>query len=157
MNNRCQSSGACKSYSLLFIVLITGSSLFAQDLQTPLQKSGYSRVTSYDELSAYLKQLDTGSELLTVEIAGKSVQGRNPYAMKFSSSGFGKDPSKIRVLIFAQQHGNEPAGKEGALLLVAELLKPANRYLFDRIDLLIVSPDESRRSRSQQAAEWEWG
>lgn len=46
------------------------------------------------------------------------------------------------MLIFAQQHGNEQSGKEGALLLSGQLLRPENRYLFDRIDLLlIVNPD----------------
>jgi hypothetical protein len=138
MNKHSQFTGACNLYFLMCILLMSGSKLFAQDLLSPLQKSNYSTVTSYEELSAYLKQLDAGSELVTVEVAGKSVQGRNLYAMKFSSSDFGKDASKIKVLIFAQQHGNEPSGKEGALLLAAELLKPANRYLFDRIDFLLI-------------------
>jgi hypothetical protein len=121
-----------------FILLLFTASLFAQDFQSPLQKNSFSRVTSYEELSAYVNQLDAVSGLLTVEIAGKSVQGRNLYAMKFSSGGFGIDPSKIRILIFTQQHGNEPSGNEGALLLAGELLKPGNRYLFDRIDLLLI-------------------
>jgi hypothetical protein len=138
MNNRSPYTGMRSLLLLMYILLLSGSSMFAQDLQAPLQESNYSRLTSYEELSAYLKQLDAVSELLTVEVSGKSVEGRNLYAMKFSSSGFGKDPSKIRVLIFAQQHGNEPSGKEGALLLATELLKPGNRYLFDRIDLLLV-------------------
>lgn len=135
---------------VIFVLLVWGSSLLAQDIPAPLQVSGYSRLTSYDELSAYLKKLDAESDLLAVEVAGKSVHGRNLYAMKFSSSGFGKDVSKIRVLIFAQQHGNEPSGKEGALLLAAELLKPANRYLFDRIDLLLVpqvNPDGAEANK----------
>jgi len=45
---------------------------------------------------------------------------------------------------------NEQSGKEGALLLAQELLKPENRYLFDRIDLLLVpqvNPDGSEENR----------
>jgi murein tripeptide amidase MpaA len=124
MNNRIASAGIRSVMLLLNILFIPDTSLSAQELQTPLQKSDYTRITSYEDLSVYLTQLDAASELLTVEVAGKSVQGRNLYAMKFSSSGFGKDPSKIRVLFFAQQHGNEPSGKEGALLLASELVKP---------------------------------
>ncbi|MFZ2899030.1 MAG: M14 family zinc carboxypeptidase [Saprospiraceae bacterium] len=102
--------------------------------------------TSYEEIKTLVETLDAASELLEAEVIGRSVQGRNLYALKFSSSRFGEDPSKIRVLIFAQQHGNEQSGKEGALLLASDLLKPENRYLFDRIDLALIpqmNPDGS--------------
>lgn len=49
-------------------------------------------------------------------------------------------------MVFAQQHGNEQSGKEGALLLVGELLKPENRYLLDRVDFVLIpqlNPDGS--------------
>jgi hypothetical protein len=90
--------------------------------------------------------LDKESDILNVEIIGHSVQGRNIYAMKFSSTGFGKDKSRLRIIFFAQQHGNEQSGKEGALMLAAELLKPENKYLFDKIDFVIIpqmNPDGS--------------
>jgi len=135
---------------ILFFFLLGCVSVSAQDFQTPLQKNGYTRPSSYEELSDFVNQADTGSGLLTVETAGKSVQGRNIYALKFSSSVFGEDKSKIRVFLFAQQHGNEHSGKEGALLLALELLKPENRYLFDRIDLLLVpqvNPDGSEENK----------
>jgi hypothetical protein len=70
--------------------------------------------------------------------------------MKFSNSEFGKDQSKIRVLIFAQQHGNEQSGKDGALLLARDLLKPVNKYLFNKIDLALVpqmNPDGSEKNK----------
>lgn len=74
------------------------------------------------------------------------MQGRELYAVYFSNSDFGKDESKIKVLIFAQQHGNEQSGKEGALLLITELQKPENRYLFNKVDFVLVpqmNPDGS--------------
>ena len=122
------------------------SAAFAQEIQTPLEKSNFTKATSYDELTGFVHLLDQASELLTVETIGKSVQGRNLYAMKFSAGVFGEDKSKIKVLIFAQQHGNEQSGKEGALLLAKALLKPENQYLFKRIDLVIIpqiNPDGS--------------
>ncbi len=33
---------------------------------------------------------------------------------------------------------NEQSGKEGALLLINELLMPENQYLFDKIDFALV-------------------
>jgi hypothetical protein len=81
--------------------------VFAQQISSPLEKNNYLRVTSYDELTDFVKQLDEKSDLLKVETMGQSMQGRNLYTLKFSSSEFGKDKSKIKVLFFAQQHGNE--------------------------------------------------
>lgn len=127
-----------------------GLPVLGQKNQTPLEKSGYSKTTSFDELTAYVHQLDQSSGLLTVESIGQSVQGRNIYAMKFSSGEFGKDTSKIKILILAQQHGNEQSGKEGALRLAQELLRSENQYLFKNIDLAIVpqmNPDGSEADK----------
>lgn len=152
--NECQNkiyiiSEQMKKYLCLFLATCC-LPVFAQEIPTPLQKSNYSRLTSYEELTQYVHQLDQSSAMLKVEVIGQSVKGRNLYAMKFSSAEFGKDQSKIKVLLFAQQHGNEQSGKEGALLLARELLKPENHYLFNRIDLVIVpqmNPDGSEADK----------
>jgi hypothetical protein len=128
----------------LFLMLFLTSNLYAQ--LTPLQRNNYSRPTSYEELKEYAQNLDANSELIKAEIIATSVGGRSIFGIKFSSSEFGKESSKIRVLLLAQQHGNEQGGKEGALLLIQELAKPENRYLFERIDLVVVpqmNPDGS--------------
>jgi hypothetical protein len=93
-------------------------------------------------------ELDKSSNILQVEIIGNSVEGRNLYALKFSNSLFGEDTSKIKVLIFAQQHGDEQSGKEGALLLARELLRSENKYLFEKIDFALIpqmNPDGSEK------------
>jgi hypothetical protein len=137
------------SITILFSLVII-SQVFAQQITSPLEKNDFQKVTSYYELSAFVHQLDEISTLLTIETIGQTVQGRNLYALKFSSSEFGKDKSKIKVLFFAQQHGNEQSGKEGSLLLAQALLKPENRYLFDKIDLAIIpqiNPDGSEQNK----------
>jgi hypothetical protein len=139
-----------KILATLLISILFCTELIAQELMLPLVKNNHQKVTSYEELTGFIKQLDEISALLKVETIGQSVQGRNLYAMKFSSSEFGKDKSKIKVLFFAQQHGNEQSGKEGALLLAQELLKPENRYLFDKIDFVLipqVNPDGSEANK----------
>jgi hypothetical protein len=138
-----------KTIIVLFLI-VYNLTAFAQEIQTPSQKKGFSKLTTYEELTAFVLQLDMDSELLHVDTIGTSVQGRNIYAMKYSSAEFRKDPSKIKVLIFAQQHGNEQSGKEGALLLAGELTKPENQYLFKRLDLVIVplmNPDGSEENK----------
>ena len=128
--------------------------VLAQPSIPPSVKSNFAKLTSYPELSAYIEILEKQSGLMKAEIIGQSVKGRNLYALKFSSSVFGRDTSKIRVLIFAQQHGNEQSGKEGALLLAFELLKPEYRYLFEKIDLALipqVNPDGSEINSRRNA------
>jgi len=118
----------------------------AQQITLPIEKNNYQKVTSYNELTVFVNQLDQQSGLLKVETIGQSVQGRNLYALKFSSGEFGKDKSKLKVLFLAQQHGNEQSGKEGALMLALSLLKPENKFLFDKMDVAIIpqmNPDGS--------------
>jgi len=143
---------------ILILLVLSGifisKSTIAQDITSPAFKKNFSAVTTYDELSAFVQELDKSSEMLSLQVIGKSVEGRNLYGLAFSSSKFGKKKSKIKVLIFAQQHGNEQSGKEGALLLAIELLKPENRYLFDNIDLMLVpqvNPDGSEKNQRRNA------
>lgn len=137
---------------LFFIIILIPFATIAisQNITAPLEFNNYNRPTSYEELSKYVKYLDSISPELQVDTIGKSVQDRNLYALKFSTSEFGKDTSKIKVLIFAQQHGNEQSGKEGALLLAQELIKPENQYLLDNLDLALipqVNPDGSEANK----------
>jgi|GEM_PF-144310 len=139
------------TWHFLFFLVLAG---YSQAPIPPPVKNGFLKLTSHAELSAYVSATGAASDLISLEVIGRSVQGRELYAIGFSSGKFGKDASKIRVLIFAQQHGNEQSGKEGALLLTAELLKPERRHLFDRIDLALipqVNPDGAEVNRRRNA------
>ena len=128
-------------------ILLLVISIFPQ--QTPLEKSNYQKLTSYEQLTNYVHHLDSLSDFLKVEAIGNSVEGRNLYALKFSNSIFGEDTSKIKVLIFAQQHGDEQSGKEGVLILTRELLRTENSYLFEKFDLALIpqmNPDGSEKN-----------
>jgi len=132
----------------LLLTLISIQFVFAQ--LTPLEKSNFSKLTSHSELVEFIKEVDAQSDLITSEVLTKTVEGREVYVLYFSKGKFGLDKNKVRVLIFAQQHGNEQSGKEGALLLIKELMKKENRYLFDRIDLALVpqmNPDGSEKNQ----------
>jgi hypothetical protein len=124
-----------RSFLLLLLIPV---SVISQELKSPLEQKNFTEPTNYTELSAFVKQLDEKSPLLQVETIGKTVEGRNIYALKFSKGKFGDDKTKTRVLIFAQQHGNEQSGKEGALLLASELIKPENSYLLDKLDFALI-------------------
>ncbi len=135
---------------IFFVLMLMAVNVFSQSILTPLQKSNYKKITSHADLSQFIKEVDEKSDLIKSEVMTKSVEGRELFAVYFSKDGFGKDESKIKVLIFAQQHGNEQSGKEGALLLINELLKPESQYLFDKIDFVLVpqmNPDGSEKNQ----------
>mgnify|MGYP003487514854 FL=1 len=135
---------------IFFVFILTTVNMFSQSILTPLQKSDYKKITLHAELSQFIKEADEKSDLIKSEVIAKSVEGKELFAVYFSKDGFGKDESKIKVLIFAQQHGNEQSGKEGALLLIKELLKTENQYLFDKIDYVLVpqmNPDGSEKNQ----------
>ncbi|MCX8057547.1 MAG: DUF2817 domain-containing protein [Ignavibacteria bacterium] len=139
-----------KIFFILLILLI--SKHYPQNL--PLEENKYQYPTSHKQLSEFVKKLDESSDLLNVEEIGKSVEGREIFALKFSKNQFGKDESKLRILFFAQQHGNEQSGKEGALLLAYKLTQKENKHLFDKIDLAIVpqvNPDGSEVNKRRNA------
>lgn len=140
--------------NIIITLLFAFEIAFAQ--QTPLEKSDYTKLTSYEELSEFISEVDNSSDLINVEVIGTSTEGRNLYAVKFSKTDFGKDESKIKVLIFTQQHGNEQSGKEAALLLINELLKPENQYLFDKVDFALIpqmNPDGSEKNQRRNGNE----
>lgn len=139
-----------KKISLLLLFFTIN--IYSQNL--PLEENHYQSPTSYKQLSEFVKKLDEYSDLLKVEEIGKSVEGREIFVLKFSTSEFGKNENKLRVLFFAQQHGNEQSGKEGALLLAKELLKDENLFLFDRIDFALipqVNPDGSEINKRRNS------
>lgn len=134
----------------IIVLLLVPVILKGQDFKTPLESKNYTYPTTYNELTDFVNQLNQASAVVKVEIIGTSSEGRNIYALKFSSSVFGSDSTKVKVLMLAQQHGNEQSGKEGALLLAAELIKPENQYLLKDIDVAIIpqmNPDGSELNK----------
>lgn len=132
---------------LILGVFFLSNILLAQQL--PLTAARYTKVTSYDELTSYIKTVTDGSILMHYEVIAKSVEGREIFGVFFSKGSFGTDAAKIKVLIFCQQHGNEQSGKEGALMLLNELRKPENDSLFKKIDLVLIpqmNPDGSEKN-----------
>jgi hypothetical protein len=135
---------------IILMIVLTISILFSQTIQSPPEKNNFTKLTSHDELKQFIQDVDNNSDLIKTEVLTKSPEGRELFVVYFSKDQFGSDEKKIKVLIFAQQHGNEHSGKEAALLLIKELLKPENQYLFDKIDFALVpqmNPDGSEKNQ----------
>lgn len=140
--------------AILLLSILSFCKNFGFTQPTPLEKHEFKTLSSYSELSEFIRILDENSEIMKVGVIGTSVENRNIYSMTFSKKGIGKNKSKIKVLFFAQQHGNEQSGKEGTLLLAKTLLKPEYSYLFDKIDLVLIpqiNPDGSELNKRRNA------
>lgn len=133
---------------MVFVVFTTGMN--AQRVLTPLEKSGFTKLTTHQEMMDFIKELEEGHAKFEVKAIANSVQGREIPVLEFSSSVFGQDTSKLMVLLFAQQHGNEPSGKEGALMLVSKLAAGEHGWLLDYLDIAIIpmmNPDGNEVNR----------
>lgn len=103
--------------------------------QAPLVQHGYQRVTTHEELVTYLGQLAGHGPVLRVETIGTTTQGR---AIPMAVISTGPSPAKLRVLVFCSQHGNEPSGKEAALILLERIARGELNDLLAAIDLWLV-------------------
>jgi hypothetical protein len=130
---------------ILAILQMASASQAQNDFLTPLEKSRFSHLSSYEDMMFYLNALDKESKILSISIAGKSVMGRDIPLLHIyqDNSSFPVANRKIRVLVICQQHGTEPSGKEAALILTRYLLKEYS-YFLETLDIYIipvVNPD----------------
>ena len=144
----------------VFFVTMFISTLFvscAPDtrLETPLEEKDFETLTSYESLISFVQKLDRESESVTMDTLGRSVEGRMIPYMKISSGEFGEDRlNKLVVLLFAQQHGNEPSGKEAVLTLARDFATGVHDDLLEHLDILLVpqvNPDGSEQHERRNA------
>ena len=110
---------------------------------TPGFRAGRDDFTSHAELMAFVAELQARSGGFTLRIIGASKEARAIPLLVFASTRTATPEAMIKsgnptVLIVAQQHGNEPAGSEAALVIAARLAAGDLKPLLDRINVLIV-------------------
>jgi hypothetical protein len=82
------------------------------------------RPIAYDEMRAFLTAVD-GQGAVTVSVAGESTLGRSLYLVQVGRGGAAA-PTR-RILFYAQQHGDEVAGKDALLYLIRDLAREPER------------------------------
>ncbi len=114
-------------------------------LESPTLVRAFQTPASAEEVVRFSQRAAGHSEVLFLETIGYSESGKPILVVK----AVGEDnPSqdRLKVLIFAQQHGNEQSGKEAALLLISDLAKNINTHWLDKLEIWIVpqmNPDGS--------------
>jgi hypothetical protein len=123
----------------------------------PLEKNKFETLTSYSEMRTFLTDLVEKNPIIKQKVIGKSVDDREIPALFFSlDEKFGsKRNMKPVVLIFCQQHGGEPSGKEAALMLARDLTG-RRKQLLENLDLIVVpqvNPDGGEKKQRRNANE----
>lgn len=106
------------------------------------------RTISYEEMAAFLDSLN--APRITVTAEGATAQGRALYLVHIESAA---RPS-WRVLLYAQQHGNEVSGKDALLYLVRSAAAEPER-LPAGVDLWVmpmVNPDGAAANQRRNSA-----
>ncbi len=123
--------------------------------QAPKDSSGPAgarRVTPHDTLLSHLARLTGSSARFTVESIGTTVQGRDIPMVHIPPVRAG---AVTRVLLFCQQHGNEPSGKEAALSLLNRIAAGESDTLISHLDLYVVpsvNPDGNESGKRSNAS-----
>jgi hypothetical protein len=113
--------------------------------QIPADHRTLQRATSYAEMAAFLKTVEKPG-LIAVSEATKTVQGRSVFLVHLNRGG---ERARFRILFYAQQHGDEHAGKEALLYLIRDIAASPERLPLD-VDLWVMpmlNPDGAEANK----------
>ncbi|MCF8232579.1 MAG: hypothetical protein K9J27_10360 [Bacteroidales bacterium] len=120
----------------LLSLLLFATCARGQVFTTPLLQNDYKQLTTNHQLNQFLDSLQKNSPIIALDTVGFSARGKPIPLIKIS--GDSMKNQKPKVLFFAQQHGDEPSGKEGLLLLVEDFAFGNLNYILSEIDILII-------------------
>ena len=138
---------------LLFIAGCNKTDIGKTEVTTPLVKTNFTKLTQHEDILNYLEHIDTLSEEITIEFVGESVEGRKIPLVKVSGKGDVSE-DQTNIFFFAQQHGDEPSGKEGLLLLLNDFAEGKHGKWLKDFNLLImpqVNPDGGDMNQRRNA------
>lgn len=125
----------------------------ATPFTSPAFAAGRQDFTTHAEAFGFLDALARRSARVTIDTVGRSQQGRAMVAVVLAGPR-GFDARQPTVMLLAQQHGNEPAGGEAALVL-AQSLATERSALLDRVNVVIIpraNPDAAERFVRESAS-----
>ncbi|MBB4131476.1 hypothetical protein GGR62_002267 [Xanthomonas campestris] len=101
---------------------------------TPAERSDFTSTPSYEETRAWLERLVAASPLLSLEVFGKTSEGRDLLLVRAHK---GK-PGKPVVLAQAGIHAGEIDGKDAGLMLLRDIAQRGKDGLLDEVDFVFV-------------------
>lgn len=101
---------------------------------TPAERNDFASTPSYDETRAWLERLVAASPLLSLEVFGKSSEGRDLLLVRAHKGA----PGKPVVLAQAGIHAGEIDGKDAGLMLLRDIGQRGKDHLLDQVDMVFV-------------------
>jgi hypothetical protein len=136
------------------LVLVGLTAIAAERISAPIEVNGYARVSSHDELLGFVnKTAAAAGSRVSVSIIGKTTQGRDIPLVVLSRDNM--STPRFHAFVFCSQHGNEPSGKEAALMLVAQAANGDLDQLLSHMDILLipsVNPDGNEAAKRRNGA-----
>jgi dipeptidyl-peptidase-4 len=131
--------------SLVFAFgIVSGSHLSAQEKPlTVAEKSGFQATSRYDDVLAFIRDLQKMSPNIRVETLATSVEGRDIPLLVLGKPVPVTPPSSSRhkerdvVYIQANIHAGEVEGKEASLMLARDILLASDTPYLDKLIILI--------------------
>jgi len=147
--------GAIAGLVSVIVVLLSGSTCISSSkpIQTTLEKSNYTQLTSSEEILQFLDTLSQRNPGNTeMSILGASAKGKPLGALLISQKPghFNQklsSPSRLTVMLVGSQHGSEPSGAEALLLLSRDILEGALRHYLSVADFIVI-PDSNPDGRT---------
>jgi len=145
----------------LSVLLMLVSGVGAQELQTPAELANYSSGgTMYEPLMEFVYELESQTELMSVQKITETLMGRDVVMCIlsdppiFSPADIDKSGKPV-VLIVNNVHGGEVAGKDASLELMRDMVFGDMREVLQDVVVLnipTVNPDgaEARRRTNEQ-------
>ncbi len=141
----------------MVLLAVPGCAAGADSLPpTPLETAANSRLSTSEELSAYVDTLVARAPALArKEVLGRSVQGRPIEALVLASPKRTASTPRLKVLLVGSQHGGaEPASGEAMLAIARDLIAGDLRPLLDDLDVILIqnaNPDGRDMKRRANA------
>ncbi|MCH7783737.1 DUF2817 domain-containing protein [candidate division KSB1 bacterium] len=140
------------AYIAACVIITTAFSCTKERVLTPLETVSGGSVTTYDEMMVFLNDLQQKNGGFTIESLTVSVDGRDIPVLRFQQAATEEEnPSgKITILVYAQQHGDEPSGKEAVIQLARDIATGEFTDFLQTADLLLVpqlNPDGAESNR----------
>jgi murein tripeptide amidase MpaA len=130
---------------LAALVLLAGAHLAAgQEPVSHAERTGWAELTPHAEVIGFYEELAARSREVRIREFGRSAEGRQLLEVTLARTAVA-DPweahgsGKPIVLINAQVHGDEPAGKEALMLFARDVALGPLNHLLDEI-ILVLSP-----------------
>ena len=140
----------------VLVSLALGACAGPKAIPTPLETAEGDVLTSHDEMMAFLTHLQNETGAFTLDTIGTSVEGRSLVLLDFTRARRTGAPDRpgLKMLMFAQQHGNEPSGKEAAIALARDIATGRFSSFLESVDFYLipqVNPDGSEMRQRANA------